>query len=114
MVSYSAARRESERIRFLAPVTRAVGTWNFKEINPDQLLGQFNPFNKSVILRINEARNLGDQTRNEFYEKNQDVDGRAARNACNERKAHERTLHYERLRVRRYDQSCRCLVFAAR
>jgi Bifunctional DNA primase/polymerase, N-terminal/Family of unknown function (DUF5906) len=53
----------------LAPVVRAIGPWNCKEINPDQLLGQFNPFNKSVILRINEARNLGDQTRNDFYEK---------------------------------------------
>ena len=53
----------------LAPIVRAVGPWNFKEINPDQLLGSFNPFNKAVILRINEARNLGDQTRNEFYEK---------------------------------------------
>jgi hypothetical protein len=53
----------------LTPVVHAVGSWNFKEINPDQLLGQFNPFNKSVVLRINEARNLGDQTRNEFYEK---------------------------------------------
>ena len=53
----------------LGPVVLAVGPWNCKEINPDQLLGQFNPFNKSVILRINEARNLGDQTRNDFYEK---------------------------------------------
>jgi hypothetical protein len=53
----------------LAPVVRAVGPWNCQEINPDQLLGQFNSFNKAVILRINEARNLGDQTRNEFYER---------------------------------------------
>jgi hypothetical protein len=53
----------------LEPVTHAVGMWNFKEINPDQLLGQFNSFVKCVILRVNEARNLGDQTRVEFYEK---------------------------------------------
>jgi hypothetical protein len=53
----------------LEPVTHAIGPWNFKEINPDQLLGQFNGFVKCVILRVNEARNLGDQTRVEFYEK---------------------------------------------
>jgi hypothetical protein len=52
----------------LEPVRHAIGSWNFREINPDQLLGQFNGYQKCVILRISEARNLGDQTRVEFYE----------------------------------------------
>ena len=44
----------------LEPVKRAVGAWNFIEASPQQMLGQFNGFVKSVILRISEARDLGD------------------------------------------------------
>ena len=39
----------------LEPVKHAVGPWNFHEISPTHLLGPFNSFAKSVILRINEA-----------------------------------------------------------
>jgi hypothetical protein len=53
----------------LVPVVHAVGPWNFNEISPEHLLGQFNGFVKCVVLRISEARDLGDQTRNEFYER---------------------------------------------
>lgn len=52
----------------LAPVARAVGVWNFVEVSPVQLLGRFNGFTKSVILRINEARDLGETNRYAFYE----------------------------------------------
>jgi hypothetical protein len=52
----------------LEPVKRAVGPWNFLEIFPQQLLGRFNPFVKSVILRISEARDLGDVNRYQFYD----------------------------------------------
>jgi hypothetical protein len=52
----------------LAPVKRAIGPWNFGEINPPQLLGRFNGFLKKVILRVNEARDLGDITRYQFYD----------------------------------------------
>ena len=52
----------------LAPVRRAVGEWNFAEASPHQITGSFNPFIKSVILRINEARDLGDLNRYQFYE----------------------------------------------
>ena len=52
----------------LEPVRHAIGPWNFREIKPAQLLSQFNGYVKCVILRISEARDLGDQTRNEFYE----------------------------------------------
>jgi Family of unknown function (DUF5906)/Bifunctional DNA primase/polymerase, N-terminal len=52
----------------LEPVKRAVGPWNFSEITPMQMLGRFNGFVKSVILRISEARDLGDVDRYQFYE----------------------------------------------
>jgi hypothetical protein len=52
----------------LEPVKRAVGPWNFVEISPQQMLGRFNGFLKSVILRISEARDLGEFDRFGFYD----------------------------------------------
>jgi hypothetical protein len=52
----------------LEPVKRAVGPWNFHEVSPQHMLGRFNGFLKSVILRINEARDLGDINRYQFYD----------------------------------------------
>jgi hypothetical protein len=52
----------------LEPVKHAVGHWNFAEVTPTQLLGRFNGFVKSVILRISEARDLGETDRYSFYE----------------------------------------------
>jgi hypothetical protein len=52
----------------LEPVKHAVGPWNFKEISPQQVMGRFNGFLKSVILRVNEARDLGDYDRYAFYD----------------------------------------------
>ena len=52
----------------LEPVKRSIGHWNFGDINPHQLLGQFNGFLKNVILRISEARDLGDISRYQFYD----------------------------------------------
>jgi hypothetical protein len=52
----------------LEPVKRAVGPWNFAEVSPQQLLGNFNGFLKSVILRVSEARDLGDVDRFKFYD----------------------------------------------
>jgi hypothetical protein len=53
----------------LEPVKYAIGAWNFHEVSPTHLLGDFNNFAKSVILRINEARDLGELTRFTFYDK---------------------------------------------
>ena len=53
----------------LEPVKYAIGPWNFHEVSPSHLLGDFNNFAKSVILRINEARDLGEMTRYAFYDK---------------------------------------------
>jgi hypothetical protein len=52
----------------LEPVKHAVGPWNFHEVSPQQILGRFNGFLKSVILRISEARDLGESDRFGFYD----------------------------------------------
>jgi hypothetical protein len=52
----------------LEPVKRAVGPWNFIEVSPHHMLGRFNGFLKSVILRVSEARDLGDVNRFQFYD----------------------------------------------
>jgi hypothetical protein len=52
----------------LEPVKRAVGPWNFHEVSPGHLLGRFNGFAKSTILRVSEGRDLGDVNRFAFYD----------------------------------------------
>jgi Family of unknown function (DUF5906) len=52
----------------LEPAKHAVGPWNFSEVSPHHMLGRFNGFLKSVILRVNEARDLGDVNRFQFYD----------------------------------------------
>lgn len=46
----------------------AVGHWNTWEVGPEELMGRFNPHRKSVILRVSEARDLGDTDRYRLYE----------------------------------------------
>jgi hypothetical protein len=45
-----------------------VGPWNFHEVSPAHLLGRFTGFARSVILRVNEGRDLGDIDRFKFYD----------------------------------------------
>ena len=52
----------------LEPVKHAVGPWNFQEVSPTQILGRFNGFLKSVILRVSEARDLGEFDRFQLYD----------------------------------------------
>jgi hypothetical protein len=52
----------------LEPLKHAVGPWNFTEVSPQQVLGRFNGFLKSVVLRVSEARDLGDYDRFAFYD----------------------------------------------
>lgn len=52
----------------LEPIKDAVGPWNFQEVNPQQLVGRFNGYAKSVVLRVSEAHDLGDLDRYKFYE----------------------------------------------
>jgi hypothetical protein len=51
----------------LEPVKRAVGPWNFVEVSPSQVLGRFNGHLKSVVLRISEAKDMGEFDRFKFY-----------------------------------------------
>jgi hypothetical protein len=52
----------------LNPLAEAVGPANFVEVSPQQLLGQFTPFYESVVLRVSEARDLGDTNRFALYD----------------------------------------------
>jgi hypothetical protein len=52
----------------LEPAKHAIGHWNFQEASPIQVLGRFNGFLKAVILRISEARDLGEHNRFAFYD----------------------------------------------
>lgn len=52
----------------LEPVKVAIGPWNFAEVSPQHMLGRFNGFVRSVILRVSEARDLGDTDRFAFYD----------------------------------------------
>jgi hypothetical protein len=52
----------------LEPVKHAVGPWNFHDVSPAHLLGRFNGFVKSTILRVSEARDLGEVDRFSFYD----------------------------------------------
>jgi Family of unknown function (DUF5906) len=52
----------------IAPLKRAVGSWNFAEISPQEALGTFNEFRQSVVLRISEGKDLGDLDRFAFYD----------------------------------------------
>jgi Family of unknown function (DUF5906) len=52
----------------LEPLKHAIGPWNFLEVSPQHMLGRFNGFLKAGILRVNEARDLGDINRYQFYD----------------------------------------------
>lgn len=51
------------------PVLDAVGPWNAKEVSPEMIMGRFNGYLKATLLRINEARDLGDANRYQLYER---------------------------------------------
>jgi hypothetical protein len=52
----------------LEPVKRAIGPWNWAEVSPQAIQRRFNAYLKSVVLRISEARDLGDINRYQFYD----------------------------------------------
>jgi len=57
----------------LEPVKAAVGPWNWSDVSPQQMLGRFNGWVKAVVVRINEARDLGDVDRFAFYDATKSV-----------------------------------------
>jgi hypothetical protein len=52
----------------LEPVKRAVGRSNVQEVTPQQILGPFTGYLRAVMLRVNEARDLGEYDRFKFYD----------------------------------------------
>jgi hypothetical protein len=52
----------------LEGLRRATGPWNFKEVAPKDIFGDFNPWRRAVVLRVNEAKDMGDVSRFELYE----------------------------------------------
>ena len=52
----------------LEGVKRAVGHWNFKEVAPKNIFDAFNPWRRAVILRVSEAKDMGDVSRFELYD----------------------------------------------
>jgi len=52
----------------LEPLKHGVGPWNFKEVSPQDIMGTYNDFMRCVVLRVSEARDLGDVNRYSLYE----------------------------------------------
>ncbi len=53
----------------IEPLKRALGVWNCAEVSPRSIVeAQFNGFARSILLRISEARDLGEVNRYAFYE----------------------------------------------
>jgi hypothetical protein len=51
----------------LEPVAVAVGPWNFRDITPTKLLSKNNEFLRAIVLRLSEARDMGEQGRIDRY-----------------------------------------------
>jgi hypothetical protein len=52
----------------LEPIKAGVGPWNWQDVAPAQMLGRFNGWAKATVIRVNEARDLGDVDRYAFYD----------------------------------------------
>jgi hypothetical protein len=53
----------------LEPIKQGVGAWNFAEVSPQDILAPWGSFLKSVILRVNEAHDLGEFDRYQLYDR---------------------------------------------
>jgi hypothetical protein len=53
----------------LAPAVQAVGPWNCSEVSPDNLFEPFNEYLKAVLMRVSEARDIGDVSKFQLYER---------------------------------------------
>jgi hypothetical protein len=52
----------------LDPVKFGIGAWNWSEISPRHMLGRFNGWVKSVVVRMNEAHDLGEFNKFALYD----------------------------------------------
>jgi len=50
----------------LVPISHIVGPGNFRDISPQQIVSPNNAYMKSIVLKINEARDLGEAGRGRF------------------------------------------------
>lgn len=58
----------------LKPLERAVGRWNWNETSPEVIIkGQFNEYLQCRVLRINEAKDTGGESRIHFYDKTKTI-----------------------------------------
>jgi hypothetical protein len=53
----------------IEPVKHRIGHWNFQEVGPSQLLEPFNDYLRKVLLRVNEAHDLGEVNRYSLYDR---------------------------------------------
>jgi len=88
----------------LEPVKRAVGHWNFIEVSPKQAMGRFNGFVKSVVLRMSEARDLGEFDRFQLYEHMKNIIVVPPDDDQGRREELEGTLRHQLHRRRRHHQ----------
>ena len=57
----------------LLPFKRALGNWNCYEAKPTTIMSAFNGYMRSILLTINETRDLGEVKRIDFYNHMKDV-----------------------------------------
>ena len=62
----------------LEPLKQAVGPWNFKEVSPQDMMSHYNDYMRGVVLRISEARDLGEVNRYSFLRSHENRAGDAA------------------------------------
>lgn len=48
---------------------QAVGPWNCSEVSPEDLFGSFNGYLKAVLLRVSEARDMGEVSKFQLFER---------------------------------------------
>jgi hypothetical protein len=53
----------------LEPIVQAVGPWNCSEVSPEDLFGSFNGYLKAVLLRVSEARDMGEVSKFQLFER---------------------------------------------
>jgi hypothetical protein len=87
----------------IEPVKRAIGHWNFEEVSPQMIMGEFTGFLRCVILRINEARDLGDSL--SILRSHEGLYRRAARCPAGERKEPARIQRAQLPRLHHHLQS---------
>ena len=65
---YSAGAQGIGKDTLIEPIKHAVGPWNFQEVSPINVMGRFDGFLRSVVLRVSEARDMGEVNRYQFYD----------------------------------------------